>query len=142
LEQAWGLDIISWLKERGGEKPPAVVIYSAFDDYAHVGAAMSLGVRGYVTKKQNETELEAALDIVLSGGTYTDESAERVLQTVTGFLSLLTAREAEIFMLVKDGLSNREIAKKLSISLRTVETILHCVYDKTGIPSRLDLQKM
>jgi DNA-binding NarL/FixJ family response regulator len=57
-------------------------------------------------------------------------------------ISLLTRRETEIFTLVKDGLSNQGIADKLSISRRTVENILHCIYDKTGIPSRLDLQKM
>jgi DNA-binding NarL/FixJ family response regulator len=54
----------------------------------------------------------------------------------------LTRRETDIFTLVKDGLSNQQIAEKLSISRRTVENILHCIYDKTGIPSRLELQKM
>jgi DNA-binding NarL/FixJ family response regulator len=142
LEKAWGLDIIPWLKQRGGEKLPAAVVYSAFDDYAHVSAALSLGARGYVNKKQSETELEAALTIVLSGRVYTDKSAELVLQNAAGVISLLTKREAEIFTLVKDGLSNQGIAEKLFISRRTVENILHCIYDKTGIPSRLDLQKM
>jgi DNA-binding NarL/FixJ family response regulator len=101
-----------------------------------------MGARGYVNKKQSETELEAALDIVLSGGVYKDESTERVLQNAASLKCLLTKREAEIFTLVKDGLSNQGIAEKLSISRRTVENILHCIYDKTGIASRLDLQKM
>jgi NarL family two-component system response regulator LiaR len=142
LEKDWGLDIIPWLKRQGGDKQPAAVIYSAFDDYSHVSAALSLGVRGYVTKKQNETELEAALNIVLSGRVYTDKSAELKLQSAAGVISLLTRREADIFTLVTDGLSNQQIAEKLSISHRTVENILHCIYDKTGIPSRLELQKM
>jgi NarL family two-component system response regulator LiaR len=142
LEKDWGLDIIPWLKRQGGDKSPAAVIYSGFDDYAHVSAALSLGVRGYVTKKQNETELEAALNIVLSGRVYTDRSAELNLQSAAGVISLLTRREADIFTLVKDGLSNQQIADKLCISRRTVENILHCIYDKTGIPSRLELQKM
>jgi NarL family two-component system response regulator LiaR len=142
LEKDWGLDIIPWLKRQGGDKSPAAVVYSAFDDYAHVNAALSLGIRGYVTKKQNETELEAALNIVLSGRVYTDSSAEMKLQSAAGAISLLTRREADIFTLVKDGLSNQQIAEKLFISRRTVENILHCIYDKTGIPSRLELQKM
>ncbi|MDR1175418.1 MAG: LuxR C-terminal-related transcriptional regulator, partial [Treponema sp.] len=98
--------------------------------------------RGYVTKKQNETELEAALNIVLSGKVYTDRSAELNLQSAAGVISLLTRREADIFTLVKDGLSNQQIADKLFISRRTVENILHCIYDKTGIPTRLELQKI
>jgi DNA-binding NarL/FixJ family response regulator len=142
LEKAWGLDIIPWLYQRGGEKIPAVVIYSGFDDYAHVSAALSLGARGYVGKNRNETELEAALKIVLSGGIYTDKAVEMNLQTVAHTINLLTKREADIFILVKTGLSNQQIAEKLGISRRTVENILYCIYDKTGISSRLDLQKM
>lgn len=142
LEKAWGLDIIPWLHEQSGEKIPAVVVYSGFDDYAHISAALSLGVRGYVSKKQNETELEAALKTVLSGSIYTDKTSEVNLQTVANTISLLTKREADIFILVKQGLSNQQIAEKLTLSRRTVENILSCIYDKTGITSRLDLQKM
>jgi DNA-binding NarL/FixJ family response regulator len=68
--------------------------------------------------------------------------AELKLQSAAGAISLLTRREAGIFTLVKDGLSNRQIAEKLSISRRTVENILYCIYDKTGISSRLELQNM
>jgi DNA-binding NarL/FixJ family response regulator len=142
LEKAWGLDIIPWLHERGGEKFPAVVVYSGFDDYAHVSAALSLGARGYVGKSKNEAELETALETVLSGGVYTDKSVELNLQAVANTINLLTKRETDIFVLVKDGLSNQRIAEKLGISRRTVENILSCIYDKTGISSRLELQKM
>ncbi|MDR2375166.1 MAG: response regulator transcription factor [Treponema sp.] len=142
LEKDWGLDIIPWIKRQKREKSPAVVVYSAFDDYAHVSAALSLGIRGYVTKNQSETDLEAALNTVLAGRVYMDRSAELKLQSAAGAISLLTRREADIFTLVKDGFSNQQIAEKLSISRRTVENILHCIYDKTGIPSRLELQKM
>jgi DNA-binding NarL/FixJ family response regulator len=44
--------------------------------------------------------------------------------------------------MAKGGLSNQGITEKLSISRRTVENILHFIYDKTGIASRLVLQKM
>ena len=142
LENDWGLDIIPWIRRQKREKSPAVVVYSGFDDYAHVSAALSLGVRGYVTKKQNETDLEAALTAILSGRVYMDRSAELKLQSAAGAISLLTRREADIFTLVKDGLSNRQIAEKLFISRRTVENILCCIYDKTGISSRLELQNM
>jgi NarL family two-component system response regulator LiaR len=61
---------------------------------------------------------------------------------VSAALSLLTHREAEILTLVKTGLSNKRIAEQLGISHRTVENILSFVYDKTGIHSRLELQKL
>jgi NarL family two-component system response regulator LiaR len=142
LEDGWGLDIIPWLRRQNKEKLPAVVIYSAYSDYAHVSAAFGMGVRAYVSKSRNEAELEAALETVLRGGLYTDKTVEREMSAVTSALSLLTKREGEILTLVKAGLSNKRIAEQLGISRRTVENILSCVYDKTGISSRVELQKL
>jgi NarL family two-component system response regulator LiaR len=142
LKTGWGLDIIPWLRGLYGEKPPAVAVYSDFNDYANVSAALSLGVRAYVCKNRDETELEAALETLLRGGTYIDPDIEQQLTALVKTASLLTKREAEILVLVKSGLSNREIAARLGISSRTVENILSCVYDKTGIHSRLELQKI
>ena len=142
LKTGWGLDIVPWLRELYGKQSPAVAIYSDFNDYANVSAAFSLGVRAYVCKGRDETELEAALETVLRGGTYTDPEAGRELAALTETASLLTKREGEILVLVKSGLSNREIAARLGISIRTVENILSCVYDKTGVHSRLELQKL
>jgi DNA-binding NarL/FixJ family response regulator len=142
LENGWGLDIIPWLRQQYGEKTPAVVVYSAFSDYAHVNAALGMSVRGYVSKSRNETELEAALETVLQGDLYMDKTVEREMTAVAGAISLLTKREAEILTLVKAGLSNKRIAEQLGISRRTVENTLSCVYDKTGISSRIELQKL
>jgi NarL family two-component system response regulator LiaR len=154
LESSWGLDLLPWLRgqeKRGKEgatgqknpfKAPPVLVYSAFVDYARVNAAFSMGVRGYVSKSRNEAELEAALEAVLRGEIYCDQAVERELAVVSDALSLLTRREGEILTLVKEGLSNKAIAERLGITRRTVENILSCVYDKTGIPSRLELQKL
>jgi NarL family two-component system response regulator LiaR len=142
LETGWGLDIIPWLRSENKEQFPAIVIYSAYTDYAHVSAAFGMGIRGYVSKSRSEEELEAALETVLQGGLYTDKTVERELAAVTGALSLLTKREGEILTLVKTGLSNKRIAEQLGISRRTVENILSCVYDKTGISTRMELQKL
>ncbi|MDR3333695.1 MAG: helix-turn-helix transcriptional regulator [Treponema sp.] len=46
-----------------------------------------------------------------------------------------------MFGLVKKGLSNKCIAEILGINHRTVDNILSCIYDKTGVKSRLDLMK-
>jgi DNA-binding NarL/FixJ family response regulator len=147
LGTEWGLDLITWLREYykenhcGGKTPP-VVIYSAFSDYTHVSAALGLGVRGYVCKTHSEAELESALETVLKGEIYIDKAVQQKLTIVADTISLLTRRESEILTLVRSGLSNRDIAEQLGLSRRTVENILSCIYDKTGIPSRLDLQKM
>jgi DNA-binding NarL/FixJ family response regulator len=147
LGTEWGLDLVTWLRERYKEnhcvgKTPPVVIYSAFSDYTHVSAALGLGVRGYICKSQSEAELESALETVLGGEIYIDKAIRQKQTIVANTLSLLTRRESEILALVRTGLSNRDIAEQLALSRRTVENILSCIYDKTGIPSRLDLQKM
>jgi len=144
LEDGWGLDIIPWLvkQDKLAQTAPMIAIYSAFDDYAHVSAALSLGVKAYIIKRRSEAELEAALLKVLAGEIYIDEAARTKLENVTNLLSLLTKREGEILSLVKNGLSNKQIAARLNISRRTVENILSCVYDKTGIRSRIELEKL
>jgi NarL family two-component system response regulator LiaR len=140
LGNGWGLDIIPWLRKRGAVPP--VVVYSAFTGYAHVNTAFGMGVRGYVSKNRSGAELEAALEAVLRGEIYTDAEVERELAAVDDTLALLTKREGEILTLVRTGLSNKTIAERLGIKCRTVENILSCIYDKTGIHSRLELQKL
>ena len=140
LEDGWGLDIIPWLKKL--ELNPVLAVYSAYDDYAHISAALGMGVRAYVCKRQNEYKLEEALLKALNRETSIDNSIQKKMNYVADLKSLLTTREAEIFNLVKKGLPNKEIADNLNISHRTVENILSCIYDKTGIKTRLELQKL
>jgi NarL family two-component system response regulator LiaR len=146
LEDGWGLDIIPWLlrTKYAGKKAglPVMAVYSGFEDYTHVSAAMSMGARAYVSKRRSERELEQALLKALDGETFIDETAQIQFATVSNIFSLLSRREAEILSLVKDELSNQQIADRLGISRRTVENTLSWIYDKTGIRSRLELQKL
>ena len=140
LEDAWGLELIPLLRSLGSSAP--VVVYSGFFDYAHVSAALAAGARGYVCKTHDENELEKALQSVIAGKEYIDPSAQSTLNIYTGMVSRLTARETEILSLVKQGLPNKKIAARLGISYRTVENLMTCIYDKTGIESRGELQKL
>jgi len=142
LDDRWGLDIIPWMLENLNGRMPVLAVYSAFDDYAHVSAALGMGVKAYVTKRRSEQELEAALLAALSGSEYIDEAAQIKLNNVTELVNLLTKREAEILTLTKNGLSNKQIAYDLGISRRTVENILSCIYNKTGIKSRRELERL
>ena len=141
LKDGWGLDIIPWLKKKNAELP-LLAVYSAFDDYAHVSAALSMGVKAYVTKYRSESELEKALRTVLDGKTHIDESAQEKFHTAIEVFSLLTKREGEILSFIKDGLSNKQIAVKLGIKRETVDNIVSCIYNKTGIHSRPELLKL
>ena len=142
LETEWGLDLIPWLKSRAqkGAPVPAVAVYSCFSDSAHLSAALSLGVKAYIIKKRDETELEAALETVLSGGEWIDSEAERPPKAASGPLATLTRREAQILSLIKAGLSFREIARRLGIKLHTVQNTASCIKDKLYITSFRELE--
>jgi DNA-binding NarL/FixJ family response regulator len=103
---------------------------------------MNMGVRAYITKQRNLQELESALQKVLSGGVYIDETAQGRLHNTADTLNLLTKREKEIFSLVKSGMTNKEIAERLNISHKTVANIVSLVYDKIGIRSRMELERL
>ena len=139
LEDGWGLDIIPFLPKNPS---PITAVYTAFDSYAHVSTAMTMGVRAYITKRRSEDELENALWKALDGEVYVDESVQVKLKTVSNLRDLLSKREREILSMVISGLSNTEIAADLNISRRTVENILSCIYDKTKVRSRLELQRL
>jgi DNA-binding NarL/FixJ family response regulator len=136
-----GLDLIPWLRERFGKTPP-VVVYTQFDDYAHVNTALGFGIRGYVCKYRSEEELESVLREVLTGKVSVDKAVEPKLKNAGETRKLLTRREAEILTYIREGMSNKRIAATLYISPRTVENLLSRIYFKTGITSRSDLQKI
>jgi DNA-binding NarL/FixJ family response regulator len=138
LEDGWGLDIISSLKGK-----TLAAVYSAFDDYSHVSAALAMGAKAYVCKRRNPQELEnSLLQVFDKGRTYIDDTVKAKLEISKNLFSLLSKREAEILSLVKNGDANKEIAAKLGISVRRVENVLSIIYDKTGIKTRLALQRM
>jgi DNA-binding NarL/FixJ family response regulator len=64
------------------------------------------------------------------------------LDFISDIFSLLTKREAQILIMVNSGLSNKQIASELGIKVCTVQNIIYCIYDKTGIRSRQELQKL
>ena len=148
LEDGLGLHIIPWLKSNlknnteQNQKLPVMAVYSTFDDFVHVSAALGLGVMVYMSKRRSAGELEKALLQALEGKTFIDDSVEAKLHTAKDLFSLLTNREAQILTMVNSGLSNKQIASQLGINLRTVQNIIYCVYDKTGIRSRQELREL
>ena len=142
LKDGWGLDIILHLNDLHLQKMPLLAVYSSFDDYAYVNAAMSMGVRVFICKRKSEKELEDALLQALSGKIVIDDEVQKKIQKTINICNLLTKREMEIINLVRNGISNKEIASSTGINIRTVENILYRIYEKTGINSRLELQKL
>jgi NarL family two-component system response regulator LiaR len=142
LSDGWSLDIIPWYKQHLEEPLPKIAVYSSFDDYPNVSTALGMGVDAYICKHRSEQELEAALLQALDGKNSIDDTVRTRLNTINVFIDVLTRREGEVLGQVKKGMSNKEIAFHLGISIRRVENILSCIYDKTGIKTRLELQQL
>ena len=142
LRGSWGLDLLPLLRERYGERTPPVLVYSMYDDYAHLKTALRCEVQGYICKSQSTAELRKAMDAVASGGTYFSPRLLSRMVAVSDFLPGLTRRERQIFEMVQRRLNNRQIASQLGLSLRTVANTLSIIYDKTGAKNRSELETM
>jgi len=144
LGNDWGLDLIGELRKisKNEIKLPPVLIYSVYDDYAHINAALRAGVKSYICKSQSVEELIDAMESAVTGKGGFNSALVQRLVTVSDLKLRLTKREREIFEMVQKGIKNKEIASALSVSLRTIENNLSIIYDKTGVKNRQELEKL
>jgi DNA-binding NarL/FixJ family response regulator len=106
------------------------------------------GASGYVLRSADDDELWQAVEAVHRGETYLTASGRELMRHYLTRRSLgprrgrpLTAREREVLKLVADGLSNKEIAARLRISVRTVENHRASIMRKLDLKSVVDLVK-
>ena len=121
-----------------------VVILSAYDDDEFVRAALEAGATGYLLKTMARDELVAAVRAAAQGTTVLDPILSPRLAGAHSTWGpsagpRLTWRERETVELVTEGLSNKAIAARLGVSVRTVEGHLNHVFTKLGVESRTEL---
>jgi two-component system, NarL family, response regulator NreC len=128
-----------------------VLILTMHEHDEYVFQALRAGASGYMLKEAADTDLISALHVVQSGQFYLSPAAQSVmvgdyLQRVrTGeekdSYSSLTEREREILKLVAEGHTNNQIAERLVISPKTVDTHRTHIMDKLNLHSRAELVK-
>lgn len=124
-----------------------VLILSIHAESSCVRAAFDAGAWAYLTKSSVPEEIERAVHEVLAGRFYVSPSVVRAAVGVADRrespLSMageaLTPREAEILLLVAEGLGNKQIAGRLGMAVTTVRTHLNSVYGKLRVKSRVQL---
>lgn len=135
-----GLDL---LHEWSGEDPPSrSIILSQSDEDAYAHRALRAGARGYVMKSEATEVVLTAIEVVMQGGIYLSRPAKaRLLHNLfpdpastSNDLSKLTDRELQVFQLVGSGCGPREVAERLKISPKTVDTYREHLKDKLNLP--------
>jgi DNA-binding NarL/FixJ family response regulator len=123
---------------------------SVSDAAEDVIAVIRAGARGYVTKSIAPTDLAAAIKRVHDGdavfsprlaGFVLDAFAGEVAEPVDEELDQLTHREREVLRLIARGFAYKEVAKRLHISIKTVETHVSAVLRKLQLSSRHELTR-
>jgi two-component system response regulator NreC len=127
-----------------------VLVLTMHDVPAYLRSALAAGASGYVVKRAADSELLSAIRGVHRGRTVLDSTlAVMVVQgaigkKVTGGqpigpASLLSPREREVLDLIAQGYTNQQIADRLGLSVKTVETYRSRLVEKLGLRSRADL---
>jgi two-component system response regulator NreC len=144
------MDGIAATREINRRSPrPRVLIMSAHEETLDVLDALDAGATGYIGKAEGADGLVQALRATARGERYLGGVlAARVGQhrgarvDVADILSVLSPRERDVFHLAADCLTTREIATKLAISTKTVETHLQRVHQKLGVRSAAELVRL
>ncbi|WP_328493544.1 response regulator transcription factor [Streptomyces sp. NBC_00414] len=123
-----------------------VVVLTTFADDESLFPALRAGARGYLTKDADGNEIVRAVRSVLSGDAgFSPGIQRRLLERLSEPQAVvpaqeapdgLTLRETEVLVLIADGLTNQEIARKLQVSTATVKIHINNLFAKTGLRDR------
>jgi DNA-binding NarL/FixJ family response regulator len=143
LEDESGLDVAKYIKHVNPKLK--VIILSSHKEEFYVINALEAGVNGYIHKTADAGELVKGITKVLNGGTfYSQEISGLLIDSAyhrDRHTPFLTPKEKEVIRYVIDGYSNKEIADKMSISPRTIETHRANVLNKFNLKNTTELIK-
>jgi DNA-binding NarL/FixJ family response regulator len=126
-----------------------VLMLTLHEDRSYLNQALQAGARGYVLKRSASGMLVHAIRAVMVGGTYVDPAiVGRIFDSQPSRTRKssadpttpdLTARELDVLKLIAAGLTNKEIARRLDIGVKTIDTYRSRAVDKLGLKTRSDI---
>ncbi|CAN7435108.1 response regulator [Bosea sp. LjRoot237] len=134
-----------------GAPDTRIVMLTHYEEPSYVQKALRIGICGYVLKASASEKVAQAIRTVLSGGVYIDSDLEdfrsewiRKLCPASGAApavaaSTLTYRETQVLRLAAVGHSNKEIARRVGLGIKSVETYRYRACKKLMLHSRLDI---
>ncbi len=146
LRGAHGIELIKDISARWPELP--ILVLSMHDESLFAERALRAGARGYITKHEATEQVMIAIRRVLSGDIYLSEKMAAQLVSVfihgrkrdsSSSIERLTDRELEIFQMIGNGRTTRQIAEALKIDVKTVETYRARMKEKLHVESAAEL---
>lgn len=149
LGDAHGLDLVQNLRAQFGHLE--VIVFSMYDEEVYAERAIRAGARGYVMKSEPTQSVAEAIRAAAQGEIYLNRrAASRILQKVAGGhgagrsgsepgLEDLTDREMAVFQMLGQGKPTEEIAERLNLSRKTVETYRRRAKEKLGFETVTEL---
>jgi DNA-binding NarL/FixJ family response regulator len=130
-----GIEAIRRIRER--VRGQAILVFTTYDSDADIVRAVDAGAMGYLLKDAAPEEIFSAIRGAVQGkSVMSPPVASRLFQQLRNPEEILTPREAELLSLLTEGLSNRELGRRLFISEATVKTHLAHIYAKLGVETR------
>ena len=149
LKSSSGLELIKDMHARWPRL--LILVVSMQEEQVYAERVLRAGARGYITKQRATRDILAAIHRVLAGGIYLNsEIASTVLQRLTSnpeatsdsLTDSLTDRELQVFELTGIGLSTRELAERLHLDVKTVETYRARIKEKLKLKDGNEMLKL
>ena len=146
LGEADGLELVRTLKARLPRMPTLVL--SMYNESLYAERALRAGSRGYIMKEEAIEQVLVAIRRALAGEIFlSDRMKSKMIQqmasgrgkVVASPIEQLTDRELEVFRLIGEGCSTRQIAGQLHLSIRTVEAYREYIKAKLGLKNATEL---
>jgi DNA-binding NarL/FixJ family response regulator len=137
-----GIDALKAIRSNHADLP--VLILSMHDESIYAERALRAGANGYIMKQEATDTVLVALRRILAGEVYiSDRATSKMLQRIVArpatrqrtSVASLSDRELEVFRLIGSGLGTREIAEKLQLSAKTVESYQAHIKKRLSLPT-------
>ena len=135
-----GFEVLNQLREN--DSAPLVVVLTEHTEPSYAARSIAAGAHGYINKSVTPDELFSAIRAVSRGEQVMPHGVEQLLASGDGHpASALTAREKQVMEMLARGMTNREIAEHLQISIKTVDTHRGHVLKKLGLRNNSELTR-
>lgn len=141
-----GLEVLNRLKDL--ESPCQILVYTSYEAVFYCTRCMRSGASGYVSKANDLQELSKAIGAVRSGYTYfpslpsSSVNPDHLQYTEMQLIEKLSDRELKIFQALAQGWTNKEIAKSMILSHKTVSTYKTRLIEKLKVTSAVHLRDL